>query len=250
MVNDNIIRDLQKLVSSYKRESSNPNKLLILWDIGDILIKNRITKHGKFWQIQNKEVYVSRAMLLRSYWVRGSLTKEEIMKIRIPMSKILPFLPYLAKRSKKLDKTKKQKLKLDLINNIVPDWIKFSKKSRERKIESYDLAKQMKGIIVKVPIDEIESFNENLGKDNLSKLKKLFIMLLSQEIPEKKDKEIIENVLDMCKEKKLLNMEKIFLIIKTVLSKTRQDSRVLMKRLFDPYLILPFLEKTIFKKEI
>lgn len=101
MFDKTVLVKLQKLASEYKRADLPNTKISKLWEIGDYLIKIGLTSQGDFWKIQKQDVFVSRAILLRSYWVRKAFTKSEVEKINLNISKILPVLPYLAPKSKK-----------------------------------------------------------------------------------------------------------------------------------------------------
>lgn len=218
-----------------------------LWTIGEKLINSGLTSQGDYWKIQNKGLYISRAILLRSYWVRMAFTKNEIEGIQLPISKILPFLPYLAPKSKKFSEQQKLHLKTILLSNKVPVGIQHSKRSNQRKIESIILVKKLSQLIKTLTPDQIDRFKTAFGSKQLDVLKTCYLELLKGSVPSQSQIELLDqarnsaSIIDT-------NLAEIFEIMRDAAKKTRTDSKVLLKKIFDPYLISPLLDLLFFNK--
>ncbi|MEM3363995.1 MAG: hypothetical protein QXS93_00610 [Candidatus Micrarchaeia archaeon] len=247
-MNDYILITLQKMTSEYKREIDPHKKIQKLWILGDFLVEHKMVSQKTYWNIQNKKIYVSRALLLRGYWLRSAFTKEDISKIRLPISKLLPVLSYLAPNSKKLNANEKNQLKYAILNNQIPKII-LSKKSKIRKIESNQLSNKIYTYVNKLKDDEVYKFREKFNNKDFETLKISMFDLLRFDLPKEQHIVILNKAKSLCEKEGLDTLLKIFSIMEIASKKTKLDSRVIMKRVFDPVLLSPFLNKMFFQNQ-
>ena len=121
----NLIRSIQFLQNkymSYKKEKNSLGMLLTMWDIGDYLKRNGITRpHSLGWKIEKEKAYISRPMIFRSFVVRRIWTSKDDMKNQLynvkSVNSVIELFPFLDQNNKwKLPKEKLVYL-LDTLNN-------------------------------------------------------------------------------------------------------------------------------------
>jgi hypothetical protein len=169
------------------------------------------------------------------------------MKISLPISKILNILPYLAPKSTKLSPEKKIELKNMVLNNEIPQ-IKTRPKSKERKTESIVLFKEMYSSLKSLNDAEIHSFIEIFDNRKLEKLKIAIVNMLRYNVPTEAELISLDEAKKVSSEANLSSLATIFGVMSQAAKKTKTDSKVIQKRIFDPVLLSSFLNKMFFGK--
>ncbi len=247
-MNDLIIKELQNINYEYKSSKDSNKKLQLLWQMGELLSKNNIVTQKEFWEMQSKGFYLNRSILLRSNWLRNSFTLEEIKKIRLPVSKLLEVLPYLATNSKKLTLDKKQELKKMILDNKLVTPQKNVKRKKEKK-ETSNYAHDINSLIKHIPSSEIDIFHQKFSQEQQNDLKLALFELLRLDLPTQKTKNTISMALELLKTNDCSVLSEIFQIIKRTADLTRIDSKKVMKITLDPQIMMPLLDLLFFNKK-
>jgi hypothetical protein len=249
MTSDSLIKELQKINYEYKSSKDSNAKLQLLWNMGDLLLKNDVVSQKQYWEMQSKGFYLNRSILLRSFWLRSSFSKEEIKKVKIPISKLFEVLPYLTENSKKLSNEKKQELKIMVLENklVVPS--KNPKiKQVKTEIDAVTYAKHIKDLIRRVPNEEVKLFHDNFSTQEKENLKLALLELLKLDLPTPKTKDVLNLALNKFQEHKCTVLFDIFVIVKKSADATKIDSRRFIKITMDPQTIMPLLDILFFNK--
>jgi len=240
----NLIRSIQFLQNkymSYKKEKNSLGMLLTMWDIGDYLKRNGITRpHSLGWKIEKEKAYISRPMIFRSFVVRRIWTSKDDMKNQLynvkSVNSVIELFPFLDQNNKwKLPKEKLVYL-LDTLNNkssnefnkillmIKSDYIgiKTNRKVHQPEIMAlknkfFELYNLIKNKLEKSSIKECLNFVDIIGQENLKNLAKICLNLsIKREFNLdnfKKTKEnifddLIEELIKICKIKQRKNIIK------------------------------------------
>lgn len=250
MANNPLLAALQKLSSEYKQATSSKIKLEKMWDIGELLYKNNQLSQKFFWSAQKSGFYISRAILLRSYWFRTAFEKHEISSINVPISKLLSLLPYLAPNSKRFSMDQKNSLKIAILENRIPSINPIKRRSRERTKTSISMFNEIYLVIRELDDSEITIFKKNLSLSELEALKSSFFSLMRYDTPKEEDARVMEHAQRTSERLNLERLTKIFAIMSESLKKTKMDSKIILRKTFNPNLLMPLLDRLFFKKEL
>lgn len=248
LIDQTVIVQLQRIVTAYKRENENSKKFILLWELGNILKENSITSQKHFWWIQNKGYYINRSILLRAYWLRTAFNLDEVKKINLSISKIFPYLSYLAPNSLKLDNAKKQLLKKSLLQNELPKLFLNKRKLKSNKIQSIEIKTKLKEMIICLSKDEMLLFKKIVPANDFEKLKVSIFSMLRYDLPSSENIQILKDSKNICELNKLTNLAEVFGILCEAAENTKTDSKVMLKSIFDPDVLNPFLDGIFFSK--
>ncbi len=210
------LEKLKKMCKQYRLESKVDKKLKILWKIGNYLISQKITKQKEFWLLQKEDHVITRALLLRSYWLAVAFSEKEIQileKKYNKLSDLFKVLPLLGKKSK-LSKNEKKLIKHQLLKGKILYSPKNKKKvENERSKKTFEI----------VPLEELKKLRNILKKEEQlsNNIKKVITNLMLIKEPSSLDLKFLKNLEDICEQHNLIKLKNTIKKLRKIWKKTK-----------------------------